>query len=426
MLRVFAIFGFSHSQGQTRSFGHVGRRVGLGASNSDNLPQKLREAEAMPLNQQVITDTICSNANDLLQTLGRLTPGESYGTAVAFVSLVGDYQPYYCYGSADNNGTPVTEATIFSIGSLTKPFTATLLAYATSQKLASYTDPVTQYLTYYGVHGGSLLQQITLRDLAMHTSGLQDATLSPKDGIGLFQDDPSSPPSDLTGFWEGYNTGKGPTPGSCWEYSDLGFVTLGFAVVAANSANYKSYAGLLSDVITGPLQMPSTAPTVSSNAPRVQGHSNGVFVKVTGASDLKSNLADMYQWTLQNLLALTIQNPIGLMQALAATTTVSPLNLPPCTPGSVPANMGLAWQGTSGMDGYPVIVWKDGLTFLGGCSGWIGMIPAQGEPGTITPGTGMGIVILVNGFVVDPQFNINVIADSYGWSILRMLYNAAR
>jgi beta-lactamase class C len=379
----------------------------------------------MALTQQVITETISSEAMELIKALERLTPGESYGVAVAFVSLAGGYQRYYFYGSADANGTPLTKETIFSIGSLTKPFTATLLAYATSQQLASYTDPVTKYLTYYAVAGGSLLQQITLADLAKHTSGLQDATLSADDGIGLFQDNPSSPPSDLTVFWEGYNTGKGPTPGSCWEYSDLGFVTLGFAVVAANSASYKSYAGLLSDVITGPLQMPSTAPTVSSNAPRVQGHFNGVFVSVTDPSDLKSNLADMYQWTLQNLLAPTIANPDFLMQALAATTTVSPLNLPPCTTGPVPQNMGLAWQGTSGDDGYPVIVWKDGATSLGGCSGWIGMIPAQQPSGIIVPGTGMGIVILVNGFIDDSNNNLYVDADPYGSNILKTLYKAA-
>jgi|SRR5262245_16744109 len=267
----------------------------------------------MALSQQVITDTISSNAMELIKTLERLTPGESYGVAVAFVSLTGSYQRYYFYGSADANGTPVTKETIFAIGSLTKPFTATLLAYSVSQKLASYTDFVTQYLTYYGVAGGSLLQQIKLIDLAMHTSGLQDATLSPNDGIGLFLDNPSWPPSDLTGFWESYNIGSGPTPVTCWEYSDLGFVTLGFALVAANSKSYQTYAGLLSNVITGPLNMPNTAATVSSNAPLAQGHSNGVFVPVTGASDLKSNLADMYQWTLQNLNAPITPNPGTLM-----------------------------------------------------------------------------------------------------------------
>src|SRR5262245_9452783 len=380
----------------------------------------------MPLSQQVITHTINKKAKALIDKLEGLTPGQSYGTAVAFVSLVGGYQTYYCRGWANDFLLPATESTIFNISSLTKPFTSMLLALSTyNQNLkVSYTDPVTQYLTYYRVAGGSLLQQITLRDLAMHTSGLRDATLSANDAIGLFQDCPSWPPSDLTDFWESYV--KGPTPGSCWEYSDLGFVTLGYAVVAANSANYTTYAGLLSEGITGPLNMPNTAPTVSGSAIVAQGHYNGVPVPVTGAADLKSNLTDLYQWTLQNLLAPTIQNPDTLMQALAATTAVKPLNPKPCTRDSVPANMGLAWQGTSGDDGYPVIVWKDGATSLSGCSGWIGMIPAQQESGTIAPGTGMGIVLLVNGFINDygPD-KISVGSDTYGFDILQTLYKAA-
>ena len=201
--------------------------------------------------------------------------------------------------------------------------------------------------------------------------GLQDSTLSEQDGIGLFNTDPSSPPADLTGFWENYNDGDGPTPNSCWQYSDLGFVTLGYALVAANKC--PTYAGLLSDLITTPLNMPNTAATVSSNAPVAQGHHNEVTVKATGSPDLKSNIADMYQWTLQNLMAPTIQNPNYLTQALVATTTLNGLALNACTAGQfVPPYMGMAWEGTAGTDGSPIVTWKDGLTTLGGCTCWIG------------------------------------------------------
>jgi hypothetical protein len=70
--------------------------------------------------------------------------------------------------------------------------------------------------------------------------------------------------------------------------------------------------------------------------------------------------------------------------------------------------MGLAWQMEAGP---PQIIWKDGLTSLGGCSSWIGFTapgPTQ-EP--------LGIAVLVNGYwnKTKPE----VLADTYGRSMLK-------
>ncbi|BBX95739.1 hypothetical protein AWC15_17030 [Mycobacterium lacus] len=72
------------------------------------------------------------------------------------------------------------------------------------------------------------MRQITPRMLARHTSGLPENSTGPEDGAGLFLKNPSVPPPSLVRAWRSHN---GPQPGSCWTYSNHGFITLGFAAV---------------------------------------------------------------------------------------------------------------------------------------------------------------------------------------------------
>ena len=371
----------------------------------------------MSLTPADVDDIVTNHANNLLNNLAKHTsnPNAKYGVAVAFAYLTPGFQQCYCFGSADDQGNPVTEATIFSIGSLTKTFTAVLLADATMTSNVNNLDAVTKYIDRYlsGSPASATMQSITLWDLVRHTSGLPDATLSDCDGSGLFQSQPSWPPSDLIDFWKTY---AGVTPNTCWQYSNLGFVTLGYALVAAPPYD-PTYAELLQDVITKPLNLPYTSAYIPSGAPVAEGHHNGITVPVSGASDLKSCASDMYQWMLQNLLAPAQESSV-LMAALAATTTPSTLGgLKNCDEKKcAPASMGMAWQVTPGS---PQIIWKDGLTTLGGCSCWIGMVPASEQDG------GMGIAILANGWVKNDKEKIDIIADTAGWHMLRAIYAKA-
>jgi hypothetical protein len=70
--------------------------------------------------------------------------------------------------------------------------------------------------------------------------------------------------------------------------------------------------------------------------------------------------------------------------------------------------MGLAWQVSPGP---PRIVWKDGLTSLGGCSCWIGM--TMGGPNEEP----LGIAVLANTYWTKGQPNI--IADNAGIAMLK-------
>ncbi len=208
-----------------------------------------------------------------------------------------------------------------------------------------------------------------------------------------------------------WRTHDGPQPGSCWVYSNLGFITLGYAAVAAygRAGAGASYAGLLRDRITGPLHMPDTMTVVPDGAPVAQAYPNGREVSSAAASDVKSSAADMHTWLLAQLGA--VNGPSTLMDGLLRTTRPAPLSVDVCGKTQRgPANMGLAWQLEPGP---PQIVWKDGLTSRGGCSCWIGFTPPgpQQEP--------LGIAILVNGYW--NKDGPAVIADNHGPAMLRQI-----
>jgi CubicO group peptidase (beta-lactamase class C family) len=374
------------------------------------------------LTQADLDRIIGGQANTLLDSLRSKTnqPGVNYGVAVAFAYPNHQFSPFYVYGTVADQ-TPPTERTIFAIGSITKTFTAALFANGAFMRpdRFDWDAGLQRYLGGYVGATGHLsptMQQITPRMLAQHTSGLARESTGDQDGVGLFQTEPSTPPPRLLDVWQ---TDNGPQPGTCWEYSNLGFITLGFTTVSAygaaagnpaTSSPAQAYSALLHDQITQPLNMPDTVTILPGGAPVAEAYPNGArAVSAGAASDIKSSAADMHTWLLAHLGAANQTS--NLMKGLAATTQPSPLKVDMCgKPNPGPANMGLAWQVQAGP---PQIIWKDGLTSLGGCSCWIGMTPASPtqEP--------LGIAILVNGYwnKTEP----NVLADSHGSAMLKQI-----
>ncbi|SHH20105.1 class C beta-lactamase [Massilia sp. CF038] len=89
------------------------------------------------------------------------------GMAVA-VSVNGKHY-FYHYGVASKEtGQPVTNATLFEIGSLSKTFTATLATYAQAQGKLAMTDAVSQHVPQLR---GSNFDHIQLLHLGTHTVG---------------------------------------------------------------------------------------------------------------------------------------------------------------------------------------------------------------------------------------------------------------
>lgn len=184
-------------------------------------------------------------------------------------------------GALGTSAAAANGDTIFEIASLTKIFTALLLADAVTRGVARLDDPLSSYVPA-GVRVPSHPDRaITLADLATHTSGLP---LRPND---------LNVAPDTFNKYAGYSMerlyGRLPTyspehaPGTRFEYSNLAFALLGHGLA---SNERERYDDLLRRRITAPLGLVDTRmgddPAVASR--RAQGHD--LDLKPVGPTDL--------------------------------------------------------------------------------------------------------------------------------------------
>jgi len=194
-------------------------------------------------------------------------------------------------------GTHVDRTTLFEIGSISKVFTALILADMVNKSEVSLNDPAAKYLPpghHMPQRNG---RQITLRDLATHASALprmpDDAGAA--DGI----DNPFADYGEdkLLAFLDRYRLTR--DIGSKWEYSNLGFGLLGYLLARAAHTDYET---LLQKRITGPLHMADTkvrltpreaarlAPPFDRYMRPTKRWDIGLFA---GAGGIRSSVADM-------------------------------------------------------------------------------------------------------------------------------------
>ncbi len=151
---------------------------------------------------------------------------------------------------------PLTGDTVFEIASVTKVFTALLLADMVRTRDFKLTDPVARYLpkgTQLPERNG---RSITLVDLATHTSGLP---FMPDDLPSLQESTASSySKADLYRFIAAQTLQR--DIGSDWEYSNLDYWLLQEAIAARGRSDFEQ---LLQKRVIGPLGLRSTAITLS-------------------------------------------------------------------------------------------------------------------------------------------------------------------
>ncbi len=76
------------------------------------------------------------------------------------------------FGQRNSQGAPVTANTIFSIASMTKSFTAALLAQQIDAKKYNWDTKVTQLYPAFKLYSAKTTEAFTVRDLIAHNSGL--------------------------------------------------------------------------------------------------------------------------------------------------------------------------------------------------------------------------------------------------------------
>jgi beta-lactamase class C len=184
--------------------------------------------------------TVAATVNQTIQTLraNTQTPGVA-------VELYLDGKPYsYYYGYAKpHNKTPVTDKTIFELGSISKVMTSLLLTKQIDVARMELSDSVEKYVK----HLPDSFDDVTLKDLATHTSGL-----------------PFNVPDEVVtrAQFNNYLAAWSPEhdAGEQWEYSNMGIGMLGYAL---ERAGHRSYNSLYIKNITAPLGMQPIGLTVS-------------------------------------------------------------------------------------------------------------------------------------------------------------------
>jgi len=154
------------------------------------------------------------------------------------------------FGLADREkGIPATEHTPYPLASISKPLAATGLMILVERDLVNLDAPINDYLSKVKLQARvSDAAEATVRRVASHTAGL------PLHNQDFYDDEPHRPPPmDETIHRYGNLI---TAPGERWQYSNLGYGLLGYAISRVSG---KNYADFMHDEVFVPLEMAHTS-----------------------------------------------------------------------------------------------------------------------------------------------------------------------
>lgn len=320
-------------------------------------------------------------------------------------NVVGHGRPAQA-GAAQPDGN-----TLFEIGSVTKVFTALLLADMVERGEVKLNDPVAKYLPLGVTVPDRNGSQITLLDLARHTSALP--TLP--DNFKLAN--PANPYADygaskLYEFLSRHRLMR--DIGEKYEYSNLGAGLLGHALALKAGISYEE---LVRRRILNPLTMTDTSITLSvSQKERLAlGHNsellpvaNWDFDVLQGAGALRSTANDMLKFLAANLdmVDTPLRTALRRMRAVSHET------------GTAGLEIMLGWHVLNKFGAH--IIWHNGAT--GGYRTFLGFDPAAKK----------GIIVLCNTslasddlglHLLDPRFPVARFAAAYKGKAMSLSQN---
>jgi len=302
----------------------------------------------------------------------RVQEKRSAGIVVGVIDPDGR-QRIVSYGDAGPGQPPLDANTVFEIGSISKVFTATVLAQMVQEGKIRLDDPAQKYLpsgVRLPTRGDKV---ITVGSLSEQNSGL------PRMPANFHPANPQNPYADYSvqqmyEFLSGYSLAR--DPGAQFEYSNLGVGLLGHILSRVSG---QSYEEMERSRVWAPLGMTHTgiAMTDSMKAHLALGHdeqgnvvSNWDLPTLAGAGAIRSTMSDMLRFLDANLHPE--RGP--LQQAMAfAHKERAPAG-----------NMGIGLNWLSLHAGADTIVWHNGGT--GGYRSFIGFVPSRKA----------GVVILTN------------------------------
>ncbi|MDB5149932.1 MAG: class beta-lactamase-related serine hydrolase [Mucilaginibacter sp.] len=206
-------------------------------------------------------------SNKLLNTMDKQVDSVAHAyiqkvnTVGLSIGIIKDGQiSTYNYGeTARGNNQLPTANTMFEIGSITKTFTATLLAYYANEGKIKLTDPITKYLPD-SVKTNTALNAITLLTLSNHTSGLARIPENLQ-----FDSASAANPYKKYNKRQLYSYLKvcklNSIPGEQYAYSNLGVGLLGTIL---SQVSGKTFEQMIQEVICNPLGMKNTIQHLSA------------------------------------------------------------------------------------------------------------------------------------------------------------------
>lgn len=244
---------------------------------------------------------------------------------------------YFFGQTAKGNNTAPTENSQYEIGSISKVFTATLLADLSLKGLLSLEDPITKFLPD-SLKGNVDLQKIKFKSLANHTSGLPRLpdNLETTKGYNVLDPYKDYDRKALYAYLKRYKANT--AVGEKYEYSNLGFGLLGDLISVITK---KSYNQNIQELIATPLGLTATVDKVDPKnnllvqVYNTEGQQVPVwnFNAIAGAGALKSSVKDLLQFAKSQF-----KMPETDTEKAMAETKQFTFFLPPDT------DLGLAWH----------------------------------------------------------------------------------
>ena len=279
--------------------------------------------------------------------------------------------------------------TIFEIGSVTKVFTATLLAAAAEAGALALDEPVVACIPELS----SLPAGVTLERLATHTSGLPRL---PGNLWATWIRHPRDPYAGyrarhLIAFLRSW-TPPATLPGrDSTLYSNLGYELLTLALERRLGG---SYAELLRRWVTGPLGLDSTTAGAGAGGRiRFAAPKNSLglptpawrFPELGGAGSIRSTAADLLRFLDANLEA-----PAGKLGAPLARTQEMRVERSTGAGAPVAIGVGLGWQVQRTVGSGRMLHWHNGATF--GSQSFVALERASGTAVVVLVARGRGVL----------------------------------
>lgn len=232
----------------------------------------------------------------------RVDNGYNTGIIVGVTSSKGS--SFFSYGLTSlSDGRPIDEHTVMEIGSVTKVFTALLLAEMVMKGEMSLEDPIDPYLPDDVLPKVPAERQITLGQLADHTSGLPKwpENLAPGSPLEAAAEYGAADLYEYMASQAGSRSAAGT-----YIYSNTGMGLLGHIMELASGLDFDS---LIVDRITDGLRMDSTRvePTAEMASRMATGHFGGIETPelelqvLKGAGALLSTADDLLLFLAANM-----------------------------------------------------------------------------------------------------------------------------